>query len=85
MDALPVMAGLITAAGLVMLVLSLIAYRRTGMGRLLSISGISAILVIKGILMLASVWKITDANCEMMAGLDLLMVFVLAAALFGKE
>ncbi|GEM_PF-3120667 len=85
MDALPVMAGLITAAGLILLVFSMIAYRRTGMNRMLVIGGIPGVLFIKGILLLLGIWNIVDTSYETMAGFDLLMAFVLLGALFGKE
>ncbi len=85
MDALPVIAGLVSALGLLMMLISLIAYRRTGMNRILAMAGISAILMLKGILMLLGVWNVVELSYEMMAAVDLLMAFVLAGAIFGKE
>ncbi len=85
MDALPVMAGLITAIALFVMGVSLIAYRRTGMNRLLAITGISAILLLKGVLIFLDIWGTMDVSPEIMAGMDLLMAFALVGALLGKE
>ncbi len=85
MDTLPIIAGLITAVSALLITFSLIAYRRTGLRRMLSITGISSLFLIKGILMFLDIADVMRFTYEMWAGLDLIMVVFLAMMLFGKE
>ncbi len=85
MDTLPVIAGIMTAASALLLVFSLVTYRRTAIRRILSISLISGVLMVKGILIFADMAGIQRFTYELWAGLDLMMVVFLLVMLFGKE
>ena len=85
MESLPIIAGLMTAVSALMLALSLIAYRRTGMRRVLSISAISCIMMLKGIFLFMDMIDMISFTYEIWAGMDLIMAVFLALMLFGKE
>ncbi len=85
MESLPIIAGLMTAVSALMLALSLIAYRRTGMKRVLSISAISCIMMLKGIFLFMDMIDMISFTYEIWAGMDLIMAVFLALMLFGKE
>ncbi len=85
MDTLPVIAGIITAVSALLLLLSLIAYSRTGLRRMLSISAVSALLLLKGILLFLDIAGIQKLTYQIWAGIDLIIVVVLLIMLFGKE
>ena len=85
MDTLPIIAGIITAVSALLLIFSLISYRRTGIKRMLSISAISALLMLKGILLFLDMAGIQKLTYQIWAGIDLIMVVFLLIMLFGKE
>lgn len=85
MDTLSIIAGIITTVSALLLILSLIAYRRTGLKRTLFISAVSFLLLLKGIMLfldITGIWKLTY---QMWAGIDLIIAVVLLIMLFGKE
>ncbi len=84
MDTLPVIAGIMTAASALLLVFSFIAYRRTGMKRILLVSLISGTLLVKGLLLFADMADVQKFTYEVWAGLDLITVMFLLLMLFGK-
>ena len=84
MNALPIIAGMITAGAAFILVLSLLVYARTGLKRMLGVSLISALLLIKGIMLFLYVWGMA-LGMESQGLIDLLIVISLGSALLGKE
>jgi hypothetical protein len=84
-DTLPIIAGLITAVSALLIVFSFVAYRRTGLKRMLSIAGIASLFLIKGILIFLDIADIQKLTYDMWAGIDLIIVVFLALVLFGKE
>lgn len=84
MNALPIIAGMITAGAVFLLVLSIVVYMRTGLKRMLGVSLISFFLLIKGIMLFLYVWGIA-VNMEYQGLIDLLIVISLGSALLGKE
>ena len=85
MDTLPIIAGIITAVSALLLIFSLISYRRTGIKRMLSISAISALLLLKGMVLFLDIAGIQRLTYQIWAGIDLIMVVFLLIMLFGKE
>ena len=85
MDTLPIIAGIITAVSTLLLIFSLISYRRTGIKRMLSISAISALLLLKGMVLFLDIAGIQRLTYQIWAGIDLIMVVFLLIMLFGKE
>jgi len=84
-DTLPIIAGIITAVSALLLIFSLISYRRTGIKRMLSISAISALLLLKGMVLFLDIAGIQRLTYQIWAGIDLIMVVFLLIMLFGKE
>jgi hypothetical protein len=84
-DTLPIIAGLITVVSALLMVFSFIAYRRTGLKRMLSIAGIASLFLIKGILIFLDIADIQKLTYDMWAGIDLIILVFLALVLFGKE
>ncbi len=85
METLPIIAGLISAGSALLIFLSLLAYRRTGMVRMLSVAGIGSMLLIKGMLIFMNITGFFRVGYEISASLDLIIVVFLAIMLFGKE
>lgn len=84
METLPIIAGLVTGISALILMLSLIVFHRTRIKRMLSITAIGLVMLIKGILLFLKSSQTLSVDYEMFAFLDVVVVIILLM-MFGKE